>query len=519
VKASSAGTARRTSARAWLGRGLIGLVLVLPIAAGTIFMLPANVSDAIASRVSGQSATPSATADPIDSANTDTRVAVVENDVADIKNQQGVLLTTTIDQLRYLLGGLSVLLTVIVAIQAFLQARQDRVQHSGLEQVTQVMGVIEKTLQSNLLTSEEVRKQATELRAEMDTTFGTIIGASREAIERSARELADRPRHEHRGIMAELASFAREFDNFEIQYGGMSRWADRLTLSPRAQYVRGLAGHYGNDPAAVKKYLLSVVEAGAVSGETDVALNKRRAIAYYYLGLTSSNFGDRNKAAEYLQQAARIDTGRPDFLTMVAAAEAMLLAGDPHAVEAAQTIVTTIDTTYGPLPVMASEFRRHRSRALLVQANAAILAARPNDPSYRGAVRQIVGEALEHDRDYYYASITMAQVTDDPETARTLYTDAVEDIRDSEDLGRTTEARSQILLRMAYALALKHGPDDRHAGDQLDRALQLRSSLPQEGANVCTVFSILSKRNVSATTITEHIEAIRAGKTILPGPS
>ena len=126
---------------------------------------------------------------------------------------------------------------------------------------------------------------------------------------------------------------------------------------------------------------------------------------------------------------------------------------------------------------------------------------------------------LKADPDYYYATATMAQIylaQKKTTEAKALFCKAYKDIDSKDQLSTTTEIRVKIHLLMVMALCCMHGPDDKQKAEgYLEKARALSVEIPKIGPNACTVFSNLSKRNVSAKEITDHIEKIQDGVFLL----
>lgn len=125
-----------------------------------------------------------------------------------------------------------------------------------------------------------------------------------------------------------------------------------------------------------------------------------------------------------------------------------------------------------------------------------------------GSLEPVIAE----DSDSFYAAATIAQICsfiNDPERSQELFKKAFENKKMEEALASTTEVRVRIHLLMVVAMCCMHGlGDKRKAKDYLDEARLLVGSLPNIRSEKCTVFSNLSKRNETATTIIDHIERI-----------
>jgi tetratricopeptide (TPR) repeat protein len=437
-----------------------------------------------------------------------------------------------IDQLKYLLGGLALGLTGIVLIQTVFQARHDRVQHQGVEQVSSVMGVVQQTLESRLNAEKRARREATAAKTELASLKDSLEPIARRLaqqdrmIERERTDIEDKAerlatntaRHEFRSKFKQLADLARQLDAFKTQFEPLEE--PRKEFSARVRYIRGIAAMYDNDPERVIKYLTEVTQLGA-DGEPANRANRRVANAYYYLGVTHANFNHPADAVDSFSEAIGLSGDGDDYLTRTVFAEALATYGHAAArvapgVVDPTAIVADIDREYEG-QAMPANIRNLRSRAILVQANTAILMG---TPTYTMTVVDLLRPLLTTNPDYYYAAVTLAQTLaqeGSPDAAE-IFRHAYETIRRSDNLHTLTESRSKILLQMAAAICLRSGNNDtRHAGDLLDLASSGLQGLPQLGSETCTVFSVLTKRNEPAATIRQHISDIRDGRVLLPG--
>jgi len=288
-------------------------------------------------------------------------VATIEERITRLEateTQHVAALDSTIDQLRFVLGGLGILLTFIVGVQALFQFRQSQVQHSGVRQVSEVMDVVTKTLEGRLTAEEEARKEKATLGESISgiernmeglvrfrKSFDAIIVGQRREIEENADELAQTSRHDFRLLGDRLRSFARQFDTFKDQYQPIEQGPQEL--SARARYIRGIAAHYANDPERSRSYLQDVVRLPA-DNEPQIAHDRRVANAYYYLGVTDSNFMTGDAAASFHEALTR-DAAGGDFLTRVVAAEAQVMSGETDAARTASgEIVSQVDGGFLP---------------------------------------------------------------------------------------------------------------------------------------------------------------------------
>ncbi len=167
-----------------------------------------------------------------------------------------------------------------------------------------------------------------------------MIGAvqrSKEAIEKTALELAQIPRQGFKAKNSELNRYSRQFDDFEMYYGSPEE-----NFSPRVLFVRGIAAHYANKPKEARKYLSEATSINQkVKDENELDFNKRMANSFYYLGLTESNFGHYDEAISNFDKA-KPETQK-DFLTMIVTAEAYLM---NNQYQKAMGLISTIETVW-----------------------------------------------------------------------------------------------------------------------------------------------------------------------------
>lgn len=415
------------------------------------------------------------------------------------------------------------------------QTLEDRlkIERMGIEQVSEIMSVVQKTLESHLRTEERademVKKVEERLAKALEELrplqrfypkFQAAIGRFRKDIEERAFQLAQTSRHHFRGKTDDLKNFVQQFDMFKLEFEALEEEGEQLLkFTPRVLYIRGIAAHYANQPSIAKEYFDEVVDSREpLSDENQDACNRRVAIAYYYLGLTQSNFANYQPALDFFTKANELDPDVRDFLTRVVTAEAYVMVRN---FEEAQKFIKQVEEG-----VLATErdrdgrllnfYLRLQSRAILIRANIAILRREDN---WHQKVQDLLGSVYEADPQYHYATATLAQVyyaQGDHAKARKLFREAYEAIRQSGHLITVTEARSGILLLMVAGMCCKHGfEEDRWSKEHLDRAHSLLSSLPKMGLQTCTVFSMLSKLNESSDVIRHHIELIREGKVLL----
>jgi tetratricopeptide (TPR) repeat protein len=439
-------------------------------------------------------------------------------------------------------GGIfAVLVGAQTAVQSFVTIRQsrreegrDKTERDGIKQVSDVMDVVHKILDARFKAEDRERKRAIkaeselqEVRDKVETVeqfilgFQMVIKSLRQNIEERAFQLVQTPRHGFRGKTDDLNHFAQQFDMFKTEFETLEEKpeGERPQFSPRVLYIRGIAAHYANQPDVAKEYLDKVVDfRERLSNEEQEACNRRVANAYYYLGLTQSNFANYQPALNFFAKANELDPDVRDFLTRVVTAEAYVMARNfKEAKEFIRQVKEgVLSTERDKDGRLLNFYLRLQSRAVLVEANIAILRGEDN---WHQEAQDLLGPVHEADLQYYYATATLAQVHYDQGNhakARELFREAYETIRDSGHLITVTEARSGILLLMVAGLCCMHSfEEDRWSKEHLDRAHSLLGSLPQMGLQTCTVFSFLSKRNESRDVIQHHIELIREGKVLL----
>ncbi len=470
--------------------------------------------------------------------------------------QQIEALKESNERYKFLLTGLGALLSAIVLAGGIFQAvvtrtqlsretaqdirqaerekEQDQVQYRGAQQVSDIMNVVKNTLQERLDAELQAREEAQKSREQLDTLreevksidkffqrFQKNIQKARQAIEEDASRLALTPRHEFKPITNTLINFARQFDTFNTEYEELEAETQQQ-FSSKADYIRGIAAHYSNQPENTKKHLLKVTAElqQPEAGDTDKAYKRRLANAYYYLGITDSNFGNTQAAIDSFEQANSLDPDGTDFLTKVVSAESYVMSGIDEFNKARQIIDEIKQGLHKKRDRegrLAGVYLKLQSRASLIQANMAIL---KHDEGWLQEVEEILLPIRYEDPGYYYGTATLAQVyalqDEKHDDALRLFQDAYDSIERSGDLLITTEARSQILMRMVAGLCCRHGLiDEKRSDDHLDKADGLRSILPKIDSQTCTVFSTFSKVNERSETIHDHIESIRKGDILL----
>ena len=492
--------------------------------------------------------------------NGDTKILGLEGRVFELESTQKQhieALKESNDRYKFLLTGLSALLSAIVLAGGIFQVvitriqsnrererelrqvererEQDEIQYRGAQQVSEIMEIVKNTLESRLDAEIQARVEAATSRKELDKlrsevgsldkffqNFQKNIQKARATIEESASQLAKTPRHEFKPLTNNLTIFARQFDTFTTEYEELEA-EPRLRFSVKVSYLRGIAALYSNQPETAKKYLSAVTEFQQPEpGDLGNAFNRRLANAHYYLGIIESNFGNIQTAIDSFEQANRLDPDGTDFLTKVVTAEAYVMSG-PNEFDKARQIIAEIEQGLHKKrdrqDRLGGVLLRLQSRTSLIRANVEIL---KHENGWWQEAEKILLPVREEDPAYYYATATLAQIyalqDEKLNAAQRLFQDAYEDIERSGDLLITTEARSQILMRMVAGLCCRHGlMDAKRSDDHLDKADGLRSILPRIGAQTCTVFSTFSKFNERSETVHDHIEMIRKGEILLDG--
>lgn len=418
----------------------------------------------------------------------------------------------------------------ISAVQLGRERKRDEIDSTGVQRVADVMSVVRQTLESRLDREKEERERAQKAEIELENirgqigpleeflkAFQTIIKRTRREIdERASRWAKDVSRHDFRGMADELNRFAQDFDSFKTGFEGLEEPRGRFTA--RVPYIRGIAAHYANQPDIAKQYLEEAERRREEqeTNETPRGRDRRVANAFYYLGLIESNFGNHQDAITLFEKANALDPHARDFLTRVVTAETYIMIGN---FEKAKENIAEIKKSAAEMEergTLRNYHLRLRSRAILIEANMVILVRQANWHQETQELLEAIYEAEPH---YYFATATLAQVyyaQGDHDKARKLFGEAYRDMERSGHFHIVTEARSRILLEMFAGMCCKHGlMDDKLADEHLDRADGFRGRLPRIGAQVCTVFSPLGKKNEQSETIHGHIELIRKGEVFL----
>lgn len=442
-----------------------------------------------------------------------------------------------------LTGGIIALLVGIQGFATYIQFRRERereerqmqresamddAQLTGAKRVSDIMTVVQQTLESRLLAEQAERQKAQKLEEQLNDVankfdrldnfyqrFQANIHRLRNELEAEASQLAGKGRHDFRGIPDKLNDFARRFDRFMSDYKGVEE--SDYSFTAHIPYIRGIAAHYSNQPKVAEDFLKQVVSRESPEpGEEILAYNRRKANSYYYLGLNESNFGHYEDAIKYFEAGNSFDSQSRDFLTKIVIVEAYVMFGEFN--KASQLLsdiearMHEIEQVEGTL--RNSEFRL-KSRIALIRANILILRGEGNWQTEAQSLLLLVREA---DASYYYVTATLAQLSHllgDVQIARDLFRDVYDTILTLADIHTIHETRSKILLLMIAGMAAKYIGQDKQSKDYLDQATELCGSLPIIESQICTVFSTLTKRNESSDTIKRHIEFIRSGKILI----
>ena len=430
-----------------------------------------------------------------------TPVAASANQVVDLErrvNKLEVAQGQTIESLKsnydhskfliQMIGGLIAILVTIQGFTTFFQVRRERQRYdyqkereqdrdsrqakredqrdvadqAGIDQVSKIMNVVERTLESRLSAEKEARDEAKKAHGELQNVLdeikdlklfyenfqSTILKARKDLSETASKWAKEISRHDFRRMVKDLNDFAHQFDKFNNEFKSLDRSGEQF--GARVPYIRGIAAHYANRPQVAKDYLTEVVSfQQPESGENELHYNRRNANAYYYLGLIEANFGNDQDAIAFFEKANQLDTKGTDFLTKVAMAESYTMINSYG--EANQLIseiekdLLKIEHTEGRL---AHYHQRLKSRAALIKANIIMLEREDN---WSSKALKILEEVHTEDPQYYYAIATLAQVYDfqqDENNKKELFSEAYETIQQSGDLLTVTEARSRILLLM-----------------------------------------------------------------------
>lgn len=475
------------------------------------------------------------------------------DDLEDRVERLEIVQETTIDSLTSinehnqflftLTGGIIALLVGIQGFATYIQFRRERereerqirreaamddAQLTGAKRVSDIMNVVQQTLESRLLAEQAERQKAENLQKQLEDVankfdrlnafyqkFQSNIRNLRNELENEASQLARIGRHDFRANTDALTDFARRFDRFMSDYKGVEE--GDYSFTAHVPYIRGIAAHYSNQPEVAEEFLKQVVTRQSPEpGEESLAYNRRMANSYYYLGLNGSNFGRYEEALQYFEMGNKLDFQSRDFLTKIVIAEAYVMNGE---FSKADQVLDEIETRMRDIEELEGSLRkselRHRSRVALIRANILILRGTGN---WQQEARSPLLPVREADPSYYYVTATLAQLSHlqgDGQTARELFQDVYDTILTLADIHKVREARSKILLLMIAGMAARYVGQEKQSKDFLDQANELCADLPTNGSQVCTVFSTLTKRNEPAETIKRHIELIRNGEVLI----
>jgi len=405
--------------------------------------------------------------------------------------------------------------------QAAREKDRDAVDKQGVESVSKILDVVYKTQEAHLAAEDktkDIQKQLDRVNRFLDT-HQRVINRDRDEIEQSASDLAATPRHEFRRKANLLSAIAAHCDRFERDFSSLDD--SGRTFSARVSYVRGVAAHYGNQPDLVSRFLGPVVLADKPEPDEPLAIpyQKRVASAYYFLGITLSNF---NKPEALGQFKAAIDAypDETDYLSRLVTAEAYLMQGQD-----AEGLLDKVDA--GTLLRQQQDgqherlYVRLRSRSKLIRANSLLMPHTRAGIKPSRAVLEEIRNLLEplviEDKEYYYATATFAQVLYElgDDRAAQHFRSAHELIRSSFDLVTVAETRSKILIRLFAAICCFQIPEGAEAGKRyLGEANDLIEDLPNLETKICTVFSPLSKWNDEDEVLRQQIEWIREGRVL-----
>jgi hypothetical protein len=410
------------------------------------------------------------------------------------------------------------------ARQAAREVDRDAVDKQGVESVSKILDVVYRTQDAHLAAEDKtkgIQKQLDRVNLFLDT-HQQVINRNRGEIEQSAKDLAGIPRHEFRRKASPLGAIAARCDLFERDFSSLDD--SGRSFSARVGYIRGVAAHYGNQPDLVSRFLGPVVLADRPESDEPLAISyqKRVASAYYFLGITLSNF-NKPEALSQFEAAIKAYPDPTDYLSRLVTVEAYLMQGRD-----AGSLLDEVDagTKLRQQQDSKSErlYVRLRSRSKLIRANSLLMPHTRAGIKPHRAVLENVRNLLEpvvakdpEDPDYYYATATFAQVLLElgDDRAEQYFRSAHELIRSSFDLVTVAETRSKILIRLFAAICCFHIPEGADAGKRyLGEANNLIDDLPKLETKTCTVFSPLSKWNEETEMLRQQIEWIREGRVL-----
>lgn len=511
-----------------------------------IIVLTASNAGGVMAHSAVQQSTPTAAPVPTVTPQEEVRYKDLEGRIErlEIVQKETILSFTTINEYnKFLFNIMGIIVTLLVGIQSyatFIQFRRERereerqaqrdktldqAQLDEAKKVTGIMDVVQQTLESRLLAEKAEREKTQKLEDQLNDVasrlellngfyrrFQSIITKSRDELENEARWLAGIGRHDFRGIPDKLHNFAQRYDRFFSDYKDMEENVSAFTA--RVPYIRGIAAHYSNQPKIVEDFLIQVVSREEPEAdEDDLACKRRRANAYYYLGLNESNFARYDEALKHFEVANNLDAQSRDFLTKVVLAEAYVMSGE---FDKAEQKLSEIETRMQEIQQLEESLRpserRLKCRAALVRANILILKGKEH---WLDEARSLLESVRNVDPSYYYVTATLAQLSHlqgNQPAAKALFQDVHETLSRLKDMNTIREVRSRILILMIAGMAARYIGLEIQSNNYLDQAIDLCGNLPVIGSQVCTVFSTLTKRNEPPDTIRRHIELIRNGE-------
>lgn len=440
--------------------------------------------------------------------------------------------TSIITFISALLGIVIAIQTIVTLFQKGRDAKRDGEELIGVRKINEIMDVVRNSEDIRLKQAEKDQKKTEEAQKESEDLKKQIaefnvfmqgqktIRATRwkSITDRASEWSKARTRKDFGSIASELRKFADEFDQFEAYFRTGND--DDSVFDPNAHYIRGVAAHYVNDPETVLKQLDKVVERNQPEkDENEVSFKKRKANAYYYLGLTESNFGNFERSIEYFTQGREFELSEYDALTQIVIAEAYVFA---RAYENADSFLKDAIAKFDDMEQEKGQLEPHqlrrRSRAVLIKANIHIIQRLPD---WQKRVQELLLPVHEKDPLFFYAITTLAQsyyLQNDMEKASELFNEADERIQEAVNSPQSPEVRSRILFWMTAAMAaMTANPtsNKNRANGHLGNASSLIDVLPKINNQACTVYSPLSKKNEQVEEVKKHIDYIRKGMVLL----
>lgn len=323
----------------------------------------------------------------------------------------------------------------------------------------------------------------------------------------------------------ELKFKKQEFENFLSSYENFItenqiKLNSKYSFSNNVLYAAGLAYHYTNNPTKSLEHLfkLDSISKDTV-GKKDNYILKNKSIANYYIGLIYSNFNEQKTAIKYINNALSIDLIRGksnDMLTRIVLAESYLFNNE---YERSRKFCEEIIDIYSDICENGNQLPVHKSlfyRAINIRANSEIINNEmQNAESIFKKIENLL-DSREKDVYSYYTYLTLAQLSTNNVNAKEYFGIALNLIESFYGLiNQIVEVRSRVLLLMAFGLCQHQvNGNDKY----LDLALDELKFLPTLEINnkekECSVYSILSKLNVSTKEIIQDIENIKIGKVL-----